>query len=102
MQSRATVSFVSKEILSSSDGIKHDEVRRIEGTVTEGGLEVRKPANRDLEKLRQRQHGQNGGLESSSEQGSALAVIVFSANSHLGSKDRSHTGLRSRDAVVDG
>ena len=48
---RATVSFVSKEILSSSDGIRHDEVKRIEGTQTAGGLEVRKPRNRDLEKL---------------------------------------------------
>lgn len=68
MQSRATVSFVSKAILSSSDGIRHDEVTRIEGTETQGGLQVRKPLNRDLEKLRQRQEGAAGGADLSGDQ----------------------------------
>ena len=51
--SRATVSFVSTQILSSSDGIKHDEIKRIQPNA--GGLEVRVQRNRDEEKLKARQ-----------------------------------------------
>ena len=54
MAQRATVSFVATQILTSSDGLKHDEIKRIEPEG--GGLQVRS-ANRDEEKLNQRGEG---------------------------------------------
>ena len=79
MSARATVSFVAKAILSSSDGIKHDEIKRIEGTQTASGLEVRKPRNRDLEKLRQRQGGEGAaaGADSGLSAGDGTNLTLF-------------------------
>ena len=50
--SRATVSFVSTQVLSSSDGITHDEIKRTDEP-TGGGLQVR--VSRDEEKLKARE-----------------------------------------------
>ena len=67
--------------LSSSDGIKHDEVRRIEGTQTKGGLEVRATASRDLEKLRQREQG--GGQAAMGLDGNGAGIGGASEGTNL-------------------